>query len=69
MPCHLIWVPVVAGWIESGRTPYVFTHTPDEKYAPQLARLFLQHLVEICPGLAPLTEPARNPHKRQLELY
>jgi uncharacterized protein YecE (DUF72 family) len=38
------WAPIVAGWIYSGLTPYVFTHTPDERYAPHLARLFHEEL-------------------------
>ncbi|MCH5376451.1 MAG: hypothetical protein JJ992_20980, partial [Planctomycetes bacterium] len=38
------WAPIVAGWIYSGLTPYVFTHTPDERYAPHLARLVHEEL-------------------------
>ncbi len=38
------WATVVAGWIISGMTPYVFTHAPDDLYAPQLARLFHDEL-------------------------
>ncbi len=38
------WAPIVASWIIAGMTPYVFTHTPDERYAPELARLFHNEL-------------------------
>ncbi|MDA0709284.1 MAG: DUF72 domain-containing protein [bacterium] len=34
------WVAVVAGWIEEGRTPYLFMHAQDDLYAPHLARHF-----------------------------
>jgi uncharacterized protein YecE (DUF72 family) len=34
------WVPVVAGWLEEGRSPTVFVHTPDNDAALGLARRF-----------------------------
>lgn len=34
------WAPVVANWIQEGKTPYIFMHAPDDFYAPQLARHF-----------------------------
>lgn len=34
------WVPVVAGWLEEGRSPTIFIHTPDNDIAPDLARRF-----------------------------
>ena len=48
------WVEKVAGWIEEGRTPYVFLHTPDNHRAPELARRFHQQLTERLPGLPAL---------------
>ena len=50
------WVEKVAGWIEEGRTPYVFLHTPDNHRAPELARRFHQQLSERLPGLPALPE-------------
>ena len=38
------WAPIIAGWMISGLKPYVFTHTPDELYAPTLARAFHEEL-------------------------
>ncbi|MGI9471953.1 MAG: DUF72 domain-containing protein [Rubripirellula sp.] len=32
------WAPIVAGWIRDGLEPYVFTHAPDDQFAPALAR-------------------------------
>ena len=50
------WVEKVAGWIEEGREPYVFLHTPDNHRAPELARRFHQQLSERLPGLPALPE-------------
>ena len=50
----LPWVEKVAGWIEEGRTPYVFLHTPDNHLAPELARRFHAQLSERLPGMPAL---------------
>ncbi len=34
------WLPVVAGWLDEGRSPTVFVHTPDNDEALGLARRF-----------------------------
>lgn len=62
------WVAKVAGWIEEGRTPYVFLHTPDNLEAPQLARRFHQQLMARLPGLPALPELDRTPPVQQLGL-
>ncbi|WP_166826957.1 DUF72 domain-containing protein [Thalassoroseus pseudoceratinae] len=48
------WAPVVADWIESGLTPYIFLHTPDDFFAPELARRFHQELSKYLPTLPDL---------------
>ena len=60
------WVSKVADWIEEGRTPYVFLHTPDNVQAPDLARRFHQQLMARLPGLPPL--PVLKPEVEQLGL-
>ena len=50
------WLDKVAGWIEEGRTPHVFLHTPDNQRAPELARRFHAQLMARLPGLPPLAE-------------
>lgn len=67
-PFLVPWVEKVAGWIEEGRTPYVFLHTPDNLQAPDLARRFHQQLMVRLPGLAPLAVLAREPVAQQLGL-
>lgn len=43
------WSPIVAGWIADGRRPFLFTHTPDDAFAPQLARRFADRLAQVLP--------------------
>lgn len=50
-------VAVVAGWIEMGKRPYVFMHTPDDTFAPQLCRRFHQKLQKLLPCLSDLEFP------------
>lgn len=38
------WLAKIAEWIGAGRTPYVFLHTPSNREAPELARLFHEKL-------------------------
>jgi uncharacterized protein YecE (DUF72 family) len=62
------WLSKVAGWIEEGRTPYVFLHTPDNYLASRLARRFHQQLMALLPGLPTLPERAFEPAAEQLGL-
>lgn len=58
------WVDVVARWLEEGRTPTVFVHTPDNAGALVLARRFHDDVRRLVPGLEPLPEaqtPAVQP--------
>lgn len=52
------WVDKVAAWIEEGRTPHVYLHTPDNHRAPELARRFHAQLMARLPGLPALAEDA-----------
>ena len=47
------WAPVIAGWIAEGRTPYVFAHSPNDAFAPDLARRFHQELRKHSAQLEP----------------
>lgn len=66
------WAPQVAAWIQEGRTPYVFTHTPNDGHAPEMARLFHRELQKSLPGLQDLPkwpgeqEAAEKGRQRQL---
>ena len=62
------WVDKVAGWIEEGRSPYVFLHTADNRLAAALAQRFHQRLMQRLPGLEALPELPRAPEVEQLGL-
>ena len=49
---------VVANWIQEGKHPYVFMHTPDDTFAPDLCRRFHTKLQERIPELGALEFPA-----------
>jgi uncharacterized protein YecE (DUF72 family) len=54
------WVPRIASWIEQGREPFLFIHTPDNAMSPVLARRFhddVAALTTIAPLPIPLTPP------------
>ena len=68
------WAPVVAQWISEGLTPYLFTHTPHDRHAPELARAFHDELRKHLPGLSPLppwpgAASVTVPRQRQRELF
>ena len=54
LPALVRWVAPVADWLRAGREVYFFTHTPDDAYAPQLARAFHAMLREALPALSSL---------------
>jgi len=68
------WVPIVADWISRGMSPYVFTHTPDDTFAPDLARAFHLELAIHIVDLPPLPPwpggtASHADVKRQRELF
>jgi uncharacterized protein YecE (DUF72 family) len=66
------WVPTISRWIACGAQPFVFTHTPDEAYAPRMARMFHEELARHASGIAGMRPwPGENEPReaRQLELF
>ena len=51
------WVDVTVGWLQEGRAPTVFVHTPDNADAPELARRFHDAVRARVPQLEPLPDP------------
>lgn len=56
----------VALWIQEGKHPYVFMHTPDDTLAPYLCRQFHQLLQAQIPTLPDLVFPQKQ---EQIELF
>lgn len=55
------WAAVVAGWVGEGRTPYFFTHHPDDALAPELGRDFQRRVHARQPAVpAPPAWPAER---------
>lgn len=48
------WTPIIAGWIHQGLQPFVFTHAPDDRFAPEFARRLYQAIAAHVTDLAPL---------------
>lgn len=62
------WSLQVAKWIQEGRTPFVFTHAPNDEFAPEFAGLFHKDLQRHVPDLPDL--PAVFfPTEQQLDLF
>jgi uncharacterized protein YecE (DUF72 family) len=56
------WAQVVARWVAEGRTPFFFTHHPDDAHAPALARRFQTMVHAVNPTVpAPVAWPAEEP--------
>nr|WP_256558046.1 DUF72 domain-containing protein [Marinobacterium sedimentorum] len=56
------WVGKVASWLNEGREPYLFFHTPDNRESPLLAEHFARELATQCPdalGLTPWAHTVR----------
>lgn len=66
------WSPVVAQWIADGLEPYFFTHSPNDAFAPDMARMFHESLRLLKPSMPSLpaspTQPTRQA-LRQRELF
>jgi uncharacterized protein YecE (DUF72 family) len=71
-PWVVEWSRVVAKWLNSGLEPFVFAHTPDEKFAPHFARKFHEELrrhTDLAGELAPWPGEEQQDDRRQLRLF
>lgn len=62
------WTDQVATWIAEGLEPYVFTHTPDDRFAPEMAARFHESLSRKVPHLNPMPDWV-PPAPKQLDLF
>ena len=49
------WASKVIQWIDEGRQPYIFFHTPDNKDAPALAKRFSEKVSQRRPDLSSIS--------------
>jgi len=52
------WDDVLAQWLDDGREPTFFVHTPDNRSTPALARALHERLAAMVPHLEPLPTPS-----------
>lgn len=50
------WAPVIARWLSQGLEPFIFTHAPDDQFAPEFARRMHHAIRQHSPDLARLPE-------------
>ncbi|MEZ5593873.1 MAG: DUF72 domain-containing protein [Gammaproteobacteria bacterium] len=62
------WQDKLAAWINEGRTPYFFAHTPNNHQAPEVARAYHELLRERISGLSPLAAWPAESTTAQLSL-
>ena len=48
------WVQKIIEWIDAGKTPYIFFHTPSNQSSPQLAQRFSQKISKLRPDMPAL---------------
>lgn len=53
-PWIVEWAPVVAGWMQDGLQPLIFTHAPDDRFAPDFARRMHRAIQPHCRELPDL---------------
>lgn len=66
------WSPVIAEWLRAGFDPYIFTHAPDDRFAPRFARRLHLAIRQYLPDLSPPPVwPGENekPPEVQLTLF
>ena len=60
------WLPTLRQWIDQGLEPIVFTHAPDDRYAPEFAReLWRRFLALEAPNSKTFDDLPRPPAKPQ----
>ena len=70
MPWIQQWAPTVAGWINSGLTPFVFTHSPNDAFAPHLRLGLHDEIHRYSEAVPPLPEwPGAVKQKQQRSLF
>lgn len=66
------WAETTASWIRQGLYPYIFTHSPDDTFAPAFARLFhiaVSKRVDGLPELPPFPGEQEPAEAQQLSLF
>jgi len=63
------WHALIAEWVDEGRHPTFFIHTPDNQRTPALARAFHDAIAGMVPRLTALPEPLPMAPAEQATLF
>lgn len=63
------WIIKVAQWIQEGRTPYMFLHTPSNRHAPEVAAYFAEQLNQVLPDAVLFRHWPKGPEQLQESLF
>lgn len=66
------WAKIAAEWIREGKTPFIFTHTPNDVFAPEFGRLFhntLRRHLDSVPEMPEWPGEAEPSPAKQLRLF
>lgn len=63
------WSETISNWLTSGLEPYIFTHTPDDRHAPEMAQRLHNKIRAKLPHLPTLSWPNQKPQPQQLDLF
>jgi len=63
------WSEKIALWLQSGLKPYIFTHTPDDRHAPQMAQRLHEKIRKRLPDLPEFQWPNQRQQPQQLDLF
>jgi len=60
------WANKIIQWMDEGKTPYVFFHTPYKAPVPELAQRFSEKITSLRPDIAPITLWEKQPEQASL---
>ena len=60
------WVLKTIQWIDEGKTPYIFFHTPNKAPVPVLAQRFSEKITKYRPDIAPIRLWEKQPQQTSL---
>ncbi len=60
------WANKTTQWIDEGKTPYLFFHTPDKAPVPRLAQRFSEKIAALRPDISPITLWEKQPQQKTL---
>lgn len=60
------WANKTIQWIDEGKTPYLFFHTPNKAPVPALAQHFSEKIAKLRPDISPITLWEKQPQQTSL---